>query len=349
MIVAPKTVPARYFSLLLEHLARKGFESSNLLSVAKVDTARFEGSDGTLSLSEVEALLEAAGRLTGRTDLGFEVGRAINLNSHDLMGYAMLSCRDLDHFMQFTSRYYHFINALFTMKYARSSGKGVVTFSPVVTMSMRTMHFAIEAIAVSLQNQVQMLFRSDLSYEIHMGMPTPAHLARYAALAPVRFHFDDASPPGIRILFDSEQLDRPLPMPSPSVVQQIEQRLHLLQRRPGPDNEWGSYIAMLLRETRGQQLTLEEIAQSLRVSGRTIDRNLKKEGLSFRELARKVRLERAQELLRQPGTTVQQVAEELGYGEAGNFSRAFRRDAGVTPEAFRQSLRPGGEGSNRQS
>lgn len=336
---ATKTVPARYLSLLLGRLATQGVDTARLLDLAKVEAARFERSDGVLEPNEVEALVEWAYRLTGRTDLGFELGQAIKLNSHDLMGYAMLSCRDLDHFMQFTSRYYHFIITLFTMKYARRSGLGEVVFSPAAVMPLRTMHFAIEAIAVSLHTQVRLLFGSEIAYDIHLGMPAPAHAMRYASLAPARFHFDEGALPGIRVVFDGELLNRPLPMPSPTVVQQIEQRLHVLQRRPVPGGEWGAYISMLLRETQGQQLTLEEIAQRMNVSDRTIDRNLKKEGLNFRDLSQRVRVERAQELLARPGATVQQVSLQLGFRDVANFARAFRRDAGVTPSEYQRNFR----------
>ena len=128
-------------------------------------------------------------------------------------------------------------------------------------------------------------------------------------------------------------------MPSPTVVQQIEQRLHVLQRRPVPGGEWGAYISMLLRETHGQQLTLEEIAQRMNISDRTIDRNLKKEGLNFRDLSQRVRLERAQEFLARPGATVHQVSIQLGFRDVANFARAFRRDAGVTPSEYQRTFR----------
>jgi AraC-like DNA-binding protein len=90
---------------------------------------------------------------------------------------------------------------------------------------------------------------------------------------------------------------------------------------------------MLLRETQGQ-LTLEEIAGRMNISARTIDRNLKKEHLQFRELAQQVRFERAQALLAQPGATVSGVALQLGFSDAANFTRAFRRHSGATPSDF---------------
>lgn len=336
MTASPKRAPTRYFSLLLGYLAAQGVDTARLLEVAQIEARRFEDSDGMLLPEEVESLIKAAYQLTGRTDLGFEVGRMIKLNSHDLLGYGMLSCKDLDHLLSFSSRYYHFINELFTMRYRRWPDRGEVVFSPVVAMPRNTMHFLMEAIAVSVENQFEMLFGADAIYDIRMGMPPPEHHARYAAPRQARYFFDESAVPAVTLLIDRYLLVRPLPMASLKVVAQVEERMQTLQRRPVPEAAWGEYITMLLRETQGQQVTLDDIARRMNISARTIDRNLKKENLQFRDLSQQVRFERARALLAQPGAAVSRVAEQLGFSDTANFSRAFRRYCGVTPSEFQQ-------------
>jgi AraC-like DNA-binding protein len=126
-------------------------------------------------------------------------------------------------------------------------------------------------------------------------------------------------------------------MASEQVVRQVEERLQMLRRRPTLEEGWGDYIVMLLRVSERQQLTLDDIAVRLNVSARTIDRNLKKENLTFRQLSQQVQLERARELLAVPGATVATVAEQLGFSDTANFTRAFRRMAGMSPSAFQES------------
>jgi len=332
-----RRVPVRYFSLMLGYLSAQGVDTAGLLNMAQIEPARFEHSDGVLLPKEVDALVVTAHQLTGRTDIGFEVGRLIKLNAHDQLGYALLSCSNLDHMLQLASRHYHFINELFTMRYRRWLDRGEVVFSPVVAMPVQTMRFAMEMIAVSVQAQFQMLFAPDTpAYEVRMAMPPPAHHARYSRLLPVRFHFDEQALPGITMLLDGPLLDHPLPMALPRVVEQFEERVQTLRHRPVPDAGWGEYIAMMLREVHGQQVTLEDIARRMNISARTIDRNLKKEHLQFRDLSQQVRFERAQKLLAQAQVTVAQVAEQLGFSDPANFGRAFRRHAGMTPGEYQQ-------------
>ena len=67
-----------------------------------------------------------------------------------------------------------------------------------------------------------------------------------------------------------------------------------------------------------------------------MDRHLKKENLTFRDISQKGRFERACELLAEPAATVVQVALNLGFSDAASFSRSFRRVVGVSPSEYQQ-------------
>jgi AraC-like DNA-binding protein len=50
----------------------------------------------------------------------------------------------------------------------------------------------------------------------------------------------------------------------------------------------------------------------------------------------RLKLNAAAELLKSPGVLVKQVAEQIGFGDAFHFSRAFKAAFGLAPEAFRR-------------
>ena len=335
MTVPDRRVPVRYFTLLLGWLTAQKLDVERLLRMAGLDRVRFERPGETLSPEEVNAFVASARQLSGRSDLGFEIGRLIKLNSHDILGYGMLSCSTLDEMLRLVSRYYPLMTEMFTLRYRRLPEGGEAVYSPVIAMPVEMLHFYQEALAVTHQNQLAMMLGGNTAaYSIHVSMPPPPHLARYEALAPVRFHFDEGGMPGVVARMNAEILDRPLAMGDPHVVQQVVAKCEALRRRPTPAGGWGEYVTMLLREAEGQQPTLEDIAQRLRLSARTIDRNLKKESIQFRELAQQIRFERASVLLAEPGATVAQVADRLGFSDRGNFSRAFQRFTGITPSSL---------------
>lgn len=54
----------------------------------------------------------------------------------------------------------------------------------------------------------------------------------------------------------------------------------------------------------------------------------------------KIKMERAQQLLKNPDLTVSNISERLGYKDTTNFTRNFKKYYGTTPQAFRSSHTP---------
>ena len=77
--------------------------------------------------------------------------------------------------------------------------------------------------------------------------------------------------------------------------------------------------------------TLEQVARQLNMTART----LLEEGTSYSALLDSARLRDAIFLLENQKIGIVQVAEYLGYNDAANFTRAFRKWTGVTPSTYR--------------
>ncbi|MDX2230348.1 MAG: helix-turn-helix domain-containing protein [Leptolyngbyaceae cyanobacterium bins.349] len=101
----------------------------------------------------------------------------------------------------------------------------------------------------------------------------------------------------------------------------------------------------------GFQASLEQLIQSLLprkypslaiaaaaagVSIRTLQRRLKEHQLNYSQLIEKIRFNQAVKLLQDPTTQLIDIAFELGYTDAANFTRAFKRWTGVSPREFRR-------------
>ncbi len=341
MAAVAKRFPTRYLLPLVDQFRRQGVAVEQLLHAAGLDAARFEARDATLQPAQLEAFVAAARRITGRADLGFEAGRLIQQTMHELLGYGMLSCRSVDEVLRLVARHYHLMVETFDLRYRRAgAGAGEAMYTPATSMPPDTLHFFLEMLAMAHHNQTRLFFGSEVpAYDFYLSMPEPAHIKRYDAFAPVRFHFDPATLPGLRVVMGADLLDRPLPFANPRMVEDVDQRCAAIgQRPPTSDEGWGDYVRMVLRQAQGDLTTLDDLARHAGVSARTVDRHLKKVGLQFRDLAQQVRFERACALMTAPTATVAQVAADLGFSDAANFSRAFRRVMGMAPGEFRRSL-----------
>ena len=81
---------------------------------------------------------------------------------------------------------------------------------------------------------------------------------------------------------------------------------------------------------------LKIVAREVHCSVRTLQRRLRDAGTTYARLQDEVRRERAAEFLRDPELRVADVAKRLGYSNQANFTRAFRRWAGMCPSRFRR-------------
>jgi AraC-like DNA-binding protein len=82
------------------------------------------------------------------------------------------------------------------------------------------------------------------------------------------------------------------------------------------------------------------VARGLSMSRRSLQRHLRADGTSHRDLVDTLRRELAMAYLAERRIAVAEVAFLLGFSEASAFHRAFKRWSGTTPAEYRRSRRP---------
>lgn len=82
--------------------------------------------------------------------------------------------------------------------------------------------------------------------------------------------------------------------------------------------------------------TIERCADKMDVSVRTLQSKLSESDLSFSDILEDQRVALAQQYLKQPRYTLDDVAAYLGYSEQSSFGRAFKRWTGLTPKQYRK-------------
>jgi len=77
------------------------------------------------------------------------------------------------------------------------------------------------------------------------------------------------------------------------------------------------------------------VAERLHLSPRQLNRKLKGEGTSFRELLRECRRELAEQYINDSTRSLTEISYLLGFSEPSSFSRAYRRWTGLSPTEAR--------------
>lgn len=175
----------------------------------------------------------------------------------------------------------------------------------------------------------------DASYEF--PYPAPDHAADYERYLGPGVRFDC---PSAAMFLPSHWLDVPSPFYVLEVWMQSFRQLSERLKQVG-ENDMAAYQRQIRAILRGEELPLPGlglIADRLHVSRRTLNRRLREEGTSFRELRSELLDEWARNYLEETSDNVESIAVALGYGDTANFRRAFRARHHMTPTAYREQL-----------
>jgi AraC-like DNA-binding protein len=97
-------------------------------------------------------------------------------------------------------------------------------------------------------------------------------------------------------------------------------------------------IAIQQRLT-GRRPTIEDIADALHISSRTLQRRLQDDGSSFQRVLEQARHQLARHYLNNSVLELNEAAYLLGYEDGNSFVRAFRTWEGVPPARWREQQR----------
>ena len=106
-----------------------------------------------------------------------------------------------------------------------------------------------------------------------------------------------------------------------------------------PTDLVGSLRHLLKDAIRNRPPSVEFAAEMAGASVRTLQRQLKLEGLTYSQLLEQVRLQSAVPMLQDGRLKITDIAYELGYLQPAHFTRAFQRWLGISPREYRTRRR----------
>ncbi|HEX3364194.1 AraC family transcriptional regulator [Phenylobacterium sp.] len=145
------------------------------------------------------------------------------------------------------------------------------------------------------------------------------------------------------IVCSRRDLDTPISTADPTLNRELKRWLdmQLANLRDEPAERARQIVRMLLPSG---LCSVDQVAQHLGMHRRTLNRHLAVEGESVTTIINAVRAELSQELLANSRRRLYEVAELLGFSTAGDFSRWFRGQFGMTPSQWALRYREGEAG-----
>ncbi|MEP3564019.1 MAG: helix-turn-helix transcriptional regulator, partial [Marinobacter sp.] len=84
--------------------------------------------------------------------------------------------------------------------------------------------------------------------------------------------------------------------------------------------------------------SIDQCAEKLHCSARTLSRKLQAQGWQYQQLVDRVREIHARRYLSNPRLSITYIAHMLGYADNSGFHRAFKKWTGISPSEYRTKL-----------
>lgn len=276
-------------------------------------------------------LVAALGHIPG---IGLKAGSRYQLNTYGIWGFAMLSSATFRGAAHLGLRYLDLTYAFHGMFLEEIDDQAHFLLDQRnVPVELR--NFILERDLAGMLNIQRELTSSPIPLiAVYLTLPAPADSHLYRELLGLEPIFNAEEN---RLVFASALLDRPLPGANPQVMQHCEQQCQALLAKRRVRAGLSGRIRDRLLAHPGRLPDMEQLANELHMTTRTLRRRLLEENTSYRQLLEEVRQALAEELLATGALTLEEIAERLGYGEVSNFMHAFKRWKGVTPRQYRMS------------
>lgn len=312
-------------------LRELGADTLAILEQSGLDIGLFDDPDNTLSFAARSRLVQHCVEQTGCRHFGLLVGARNGLHSLGLLGLLMKYSPDVGSALQALADHLHLHGrgGMNTLRVER--GRAVLSFDIYIPQAVATDQIGDGSVVFMANILRDLCGRDWLPKVAWFAHRKPKDVGPYQRLLPVPMRFDAER---YAIVFDSNDLSRPIPHHDPVLHRYLQQQIDLLEAQQVADLP--RQVRKTLRTAFAEgRFGAEHVARLFAMHPRTLNRRLHACGSSFRSLVEETRFDLARQLLRDSAMDIRQIAFALGYADSGAFTRAFRRWSGVTPGQWR--------------
>ncbi len=325
-------LPANYVLQIVDLLAPMGVPAAALFPAAGVSREQLAAPNARVPLTVANDMLRRAIEISGQPALGVLAGLQMKISHHGYIGFAAMTAKTLGEALRIAERFAPLRTTAVELQLMVEGDVAALTlvFDTELEPLRQT---ALLAVSVGLVQMGAALTGKVLSGRGEFAFSKPDWIEPYLPVLGENVVVFDQ--PVNRVVFASEYLDWPLTMSdaesSRMALEQCERELSAL----GEHASVVGRVRQLVQSPSTGFLALEDVAERLHVSSRTLKRQLAAQGTTFSDLLDGIRREKALLLLANRSLNIEQVADRLGYSDVANFTRAFRRWTNSTPSAWR--------------
>lgn len=323
----------------LEGAENAGFDSTQTLRDCDIPPALLDQPKARISILELSKLCRHIIRLTNDEMMGL-------LTKPERHGFGHIMCTNAVHARtlgEALERFVRFVNlGENSLDHEIRTADKYAELVVIRRKDGKVLNsFAIEYILLSFHFFMGWLTKRNIKLaKVYLDHPKPEYIDDYQLLfQKTSVQFDHA--------FSSIQFSRSfLDLPVVRDEKDLDLYFQSIRREEITQTKKSDVVTNRVRKLINEHLSqyhthpkLQQVAETMGLNSRILGHRLKQEGSHYQELKAKILYEAAVGYLRDDNGTIEEIALNLGYSEPGPFIRAFKSWSGITPLAYRNSLR----------
>ena len=328
-----RAVAIDYIRILVDYMSGiKGLDVSRALEKAKIPRSWLEQKSAYLNQSQYVILVSELLAKQDRQKTVIDLLKGQEITHHGLLGLLAMCSISFKSGMNAFLRFYHIQMKLIHINYIEEPDEAVVIVSTVGNLGDAD-KFTIELALLSMQKAKRQL----LGYVQHDDtICLDYHLSK-PELYLLEFSLNDIklNQPHCELRFPLSHIDMKVRSGHKQsfdlLYKQCENLLIQLKDEPNIVLKTQAIIENITDDFP----KLDDVAQLLSMSTRTLTRKLKEHGTNFQTLLENEKMKRAKQLLTATQITITDIALGLSYADSSHFTKSFTKAVGMSPTAYR--------------
>ena len=320
---------------LINFLTKKGLNRTELLSCVNLTELALNTHTTTnlINSDAHEALYVLAQHYLKDNEIGFEFGKTIEADRWGLLSYLAFTSPTLKVALEHQKKYQAFVGNIGTPILELNHKNIIIKWLP----SYQCSHFIVEEIITGWLAMAQKISIDNVQPDtVYFSHACQGQLQNYQNFYQCNIEFSNDFN-GIKI--DQSFLTKPLGQYSADMqhvlCQFADSKINLLAENT-PVEVLNQFITNQLPSGVPE---IEDAAQHLQISIRTLQRKLSEHKWTFTSLIDSIRQKLAISYLENTDTKIIYISQMLGFSEQSAFQRAFKRWTNQTPKQYRNNIK----------
>jgi AraC-like DNA-binding protein len=316
----------------LDHL---GYSSESVFNAVGMDPKKLRDTNARYSIEQMQQLWRTAVDLTKDPLFGIKVAGYWHPTSFHALGYSWMASGSLKEAMERAVRYSKVVSDLVQLTFEYVNGAYRLNIG-VQSTDYKPVPESVDAAAAVFVHMTRLVYGDEIHpvlVTLPRSKPTTAKEFSEFFNSPIEYEAQDTA-----LFFIDEQVEKPLPTGNVELAHAndkiVKDYLSHLDR---------THVAMQVKTKivdllSSGMVTEQDMASALNLSLRSLQRKLREEGTSYKEILEETRRDLAKKYIQNSRLSISEISFLLGFSEISNFSRAFKRWNGRAPSEFRAKL-----------